>query len=54
MEIPSARDRGRYMARRSQLLPFACGQGVVDEIMQFAVVQTISGAPDDEHIGIVF
>ncbi len=26
----------------------------VNEIVQNAVVQTISGAPDDEHVGIVF
>ena len=37
-----------------RILSDAIAQGVVDEIVQFAVVQTISGAPDDEHVGIVF
>lgn len=41
-------------SRNLRILSDALAQGVVDEIVQFAVVQTISGAPDDEHVGIVF
>ncbi len=41
-------------SRNLRILSDAIAQGVVDEIVQFAVVQTISGAPDDEHVGIVF
>ena len=29
-------------------------QGIIDEITANAVVQTTSGAPDAEHIGIVY
>jgi hypothetical protein len=32
----------------------AIAEGVVMEIVQNAQVQTIAGAPDGEHIGIVF
>lgn len=41
-------------SRNLRILADAIAEGVVDEIVQNAVVQTISGAPDDEHIGIVY
>lgn len=41
-------------SRNLRILADAIAEGVVDEIVQNAVVQTISGAPDDEHVGIVF
>ena len=37
-----------------RILSDAIAQGVVDEIIQNAVVQTTSGAPDGEHIGKVY
>ncbi len=37
-----------------RILADCIAQGVVDEIVQNAVVQTTSGAPDGEHIGRVY
>ena len=36
-----------------KILADCIAQGVVDEIVQNAVVQTTAGAPDGEHIGRV-
>jgi len=37
-----------------RILSDAIAEGVVDEIVQNARVQTTSGAPDGEHTGIVY
>ncbi|MBW2147158.1 MAG: hypothetical protein JRI22_09080 [Deltaproteobacteria bacterium] len=41
-------------SRNLRILTDAIAEGVVDEIVENAVVQTTSGAPDGEHTGIVF
>lgn len=51
-----AASQGSYaakaMAYRRQVLEALC-QGIIDEIQANAVVQTISGAPDSEHVGTI-
>ena len=46
-------DAGAAMAYRRNVLEALC-QGIIDEIVANAVVQTTSGAPDDEHTGKVY
>jgi len=41
-------------ANNLRILSDAIAEGVVDEIVENAVVQTTSGAPDGEHVGVVF
>ncbi len=41
-------------SRNLRILADAIAEGVVDEIVQNAQVQTTSGAPDGEHTGVVF
>jgi hypothetical protein len=41
-------------SRNLRILADAIAAGVVDEIVQNAQVQTTAGAPDGEHVGIVF
>lgn len=40
-------------SRNLRILADAIAEGVVDEIVQNAQVQTTAGAPDGEHVGIV-
>jgi hypothetical protein len=37
-----------------RIIADAVAEGVVDEITQYAVVQTTSGAPDGEHTGRIY
>ena len=37
---------------QNRVLQALC-QGIIDEIVANAVVQTTSGAPDSEHVGVV-
>lgn len=41
-------------SKNLRILADCIAQGVVDEIVQNAVVQTTAGAPDGEHIGRVY
>lgn len=41
-------------SRNLRILADAIAAGVVDEIVENAQVQTTAGAPDGEHVGIVF
>jgi len=41
-------------SRNLRIICDSIAQGVVDEIVQNAVVQTTSGAPDSEHTGVIY
>ena len=41
-------------SRNLRILGDAIAAGVIDEIVQNGQVQTTAGAPDGEHVGIVF
>ncbi len=41
-------------SRNLRILADVIADSVVDEIVQNAQVQTTSGAPDGEHVGVVF
>jgi len=53
VDLVQGSDAGAAMAYRRQVLEALC-QGIIDEIVANAVVETTSGAPDDEHTGKVF
>jgi len=53
VDLVQGSDAGAAMAYRRQVLEALC-QGIIDEIVANAVVETTSGAPDNEHTGKVF
>ena len=53
VDLVQGSDAGAAMDYRRQVLEALC-QGIIDEIVANAVVETTSGAPDNEHTGKVY